>query len=461
MYIFDSHLKKKVKFEPIVSGKVSIYVCGPTVYDDAHLGHARSSIVFDLLRRVLKEMGYEVTFVKNFTDIDDKIIKKMQESGQTLEEITTFYIKRYKDDMHSLNVLDADIEPKATETLEEIKDMVATLLDNGYAYKLQDGIYFDTSKDSKYLSLTHKFEEDSQNRVECNFGKRDQKDFALWKYPKKDEPSYCADFGEGRPGWHIECSCMIKKHIANNGKYQIDIHGGGADLFFPHHENEAAQTRCATNQTLSKYWMHNSFVNINGEKMSKSLGNSFFIKDALKVYDGEILRFYLLSTHYRSNFNFNEEDLLVSKKRLDKLYRLKKRVYDKSPSKPNKEFKKAILEALSDDLNISKALSVIDEMISLANDKLDTNPKDKAFQKELVANIKMIGNLLGVGLKDAYTYFQLGISNSEKEIIKKLITKRDQAKKIKDYQTSDKIREELLNMGIKIMDTPKGTIWEK
>ncbi len=461
MYIFDSSKRKKLPFEPILENRVSIYVCGPTVYDDAHLGHARSSIVFDLLRRTLKELGYKVTFVKNFTDIDDKIINKMKNSEKTLKEITEYYIKRYKEDMQALNVLDADIEPKATETIDEIIDMTETLLKNGCAYKLNDGIYFNTTKDSKYLSLSRRLEDETQNRIQCHFGKKDQKDFALWKFPKDNEPSYPASFGTGRPGWHIECSCMIKKYLANDGEFQIDIHGGGIDLFFPHHENEAAQTRCATHQNLAKYWMHNSFVNINGEKMSKSLGNSFFIKDALKVYDGEILRFYLLCTHYRSNFNFNEEDLLVSKKRLDKLYRLKKRVYGKSASNINIKFKQHILDALSDDLNISKALSVLDEMITLSNEKLDISPKDKALQKETVANINFIAKLLGIGLKDSFEYFQLGIKQEEKELINSLIQKRDKAKKSKDYKKADEIREELLKMDIKIMDTPQGTVWEK
>jgi len=461
MFIYDSHDRKKLKFEPLEKGKVSIYVCGPTVYDDAHLGHARSSIVFDLLRRVLKELGYEVTFVKNFTDIDDKIINKMKQNNQSLKDITTHFIKRYKEDMHALNVLDADIEPKATETLDEIKDMISTLIKNGYAYKLKDGVYFDTSKDKDYLTLTHKNQDETQNRIKCNFGKKDQKDFALWKYAKQGEPSFQASFGEGRPGWHIECSAMIKKYLAKNGKYQIDIHGGGSDLFFPHHENEAAQTRCATHQILSKYWMHNNFVNINGEKMSKSLGNSFFIKDALKVYDGEILRFYLLSTHYRSSFNFNEEDLLTSKKRLDKLYRLKKRVYGKNGNTVNKKFKKEMFEALSDDLNISKTLSIIDEMISVSNEKLDLNSKDKTLEQEIVANISFISSILGIGSKDSFKYFHLGITAEEKEIIEKLILERNEAKKSKNYQKADEIREKLLKMDIKIMDTQKGTVWEK
>ena len=462
MFIYDSHLKKKVKFEPIKEKDVSIYVCGPTVYDDAHLGHARSSIVFDLLRRVLIELGYKVTFVKNFTDIDDKIINKMRESGKTLKEITTHYIKRYKDDMHSLNVLDADIEPKATETIDEIIKMTDILLKNDCAYKLEDGIYFDTSKDKDYLSLSGRYEDKNlQNRVECHLGKKDQKDFALWKYSKENEPSYEAPFGKGRPGWHIECSAMIQKHLANEGQYQIDIHGGGADLLFPHHENETAQTRCSSHQRLAKYWMHNSFVNINGEKMSKSLGNSFFIKDALKVYDGEILRFYLLSTHYRQNFNFNEEDLLNSKKRLDKLYRLKRRIYPTKASKYDKNFRNELLEALSDDLNISKALSVVDEMINSANEKLDVNPKDKALKKEILANIELISKVLGIGQKESFEYFQLGVDEEEKEKIETLIKKRDEAKKSKDYKKADAIRDELTKLDIMIMDTPEGTKWEK
>ena len=327
MVIYDSVEKKKVEFIPIQENEVKIYVCGPTVYDDAHLGHARSAIAFDLLRRVFMAMDYRVTFVKNFTDIDDKIIHKMKESGLSLEELTSFYIKRYKDEMQALHVSDADIEPKATETVSEIVTFIEEMVKKEVAYVTSDSVYFDTSKDKRYLSLSHRLIDDDASlaRVSQNDEKKDQKDFALWKFTKAGEPSYKASFGEGRPGWHIECSAMIEKHLATNGAYQIDIHAGGADLLFPHHENEAAQTRCKSGQELAKYWMHNGFVTISGEKMSKSLGNSFFLKDALALYDGEVLRFYLLSTHYRANFNFSEEDLLLSKKRLDKIYRLKKR----------------------------------------------------------------------------------------------------------------------------------------
>ena len=461
MTIYDSVQRKKVEFVPIQPNLAKIYVCGPTVYDDAHLGHARSAIAFDLIRRTLKGLGYEVLFVKNFTDIDDKIIKKMQESGKSLEEITTYYIQRYKEDMHAIGVEDADIEPKATQSIEEIITFINTLLAKDIAYKTEDSIYFDTSKDNAYLSLSHMHIDDALARVEGDKQKRDSKDFALWKFSKPNEPNYKAPFGDGRPGWHIECSCMIEKHMKSEGAFQIDIHAGGADLLFPHHENEAAQTRCKSGQELAKYWMHNGFVTINGEKMSKSLGNSFFLKDALKVYDGEIIRFYLLSTHYRANFNFSEEDLLVSKKRLDKLYRLKKRVYDGKKSAVNKEFKQAFLEALSEDLNISKALSLLDEMVTEANEKLDANPKDKETKFQINANLEFIESILGIGSKNPFSYFQLGISEEEKKEIETLIQERSKAKQERDFARADAIRETLTCKGIALMDTATGTLWEK
>ncbi|NCD12594.1 MAG: cysteine--tRNA ligase [Epsilonproteobacteria bacterium] len=463
MVIYDSVEKKKVPFIPLRENEVKIYVCGPTVYDDAHLGHARSAIAFDVLRRVFLALDYKVTFVKNFTDIDDKIIKKMKESHQSLEAITSYYIERYKTEMHALHVKDADIEPKATETVEEIIDFIASMLDTKVAYATSDGIYFDTSKDKKYLCLSHRnIEEDAaQSRVEQKEEKKDQKDFALWKFSKENEPSYPAPFGAGRPGWHIECSAMIEKHLASEGDFQIDIHAGGADLLFPHHENEAAQTRCKSHQELAKYWMHNGFVTISGEKMSKSLGNSFFLKDALTNYSGEVLRFYLLATHYRANFNFSEEDLLNTKKRLDKLYRLKKRVFETTPNEPSENFKEAILEALSDDLNISKALASLDEMISAANEMLDANPKDKAFKAITCANLQWIEAVLGIGLYNPYSYFQIGVSEEEKAEIEGLLHERAEAKKAKDFAKADAIRTTLEAKHIQLMDTASGTQWEK
>jgi len=464
MVIFDSVKKQKVEFSPIKEREVSLYICGPTVYDDAHLGHARSSLSFDILARTLKALKYRVTLCKNFTDIDDKIIKKVQESGKAMTEITEFYTKRYLADMDALGVQRADIEPKATESMDAIKNMIAKLIDDGFAYVVESGdVYFDSSKDSIYGSISHQVVEDdvSQSRIGDNDAKRNPKDFALWKACASEE-DICFDspFSSGRPGWHIECSAMIDKYFEGNDEYTIDIHGGGADLLFPHHENEAAQSRCHSGKELAKYWMHNGFVQIDGEKMSKSLGNSFFIKDALDVYDGEILRFYLISVHYRNDFNFNEEDLLASKKRLDKLYRLKKRLPAKG-SAVNKEFKANLLEAMSDDLNISKALSVIDTMVSDGNDAIDKESKNKALKKELVSNIIFIEELLGIGGKEAFEYFQIGVDEETKAKIKALLEERKDAKSAKDFDRADAIREELTTMGIAIMDTAEGSVWEK
>ena len=465
MHIYDSVQKTKLPFEPIRKGEVSIYVCGPAVYDDAHLGHARSSLSFDLLSRTLKALGYKVTLGKNFTDIDDKIIKKVETTGQSMEEITSFYIERYLEEMAALGVQRADIEPKATESLQAIENMIQKLINKDMAYIISTGdVYFDTSKDSHYGDISHQVgeDDDNQSRVEHTTDKRNPKDFALWKACKGDE-DICFDtsFSSGRPGWHIECSAMIEKHFKGNDEYSIDIHGGGADLLFPHHENEAAQSRCAIGHELAKYWMHNGFVQINGEKMSKSLGNSFFLKDALKVYDGEVLRYYLNSVHYRNDFNFNEEDLLTAKKRLDKLYRLKKRVLPGKGSAVNKEFKKSLLDAMSDDLNISIALSVIDDMIASTNEKFDANPKDKALKKETISNIEFIDTLLGFGAKEPFSYFQIGVDEALKEKIEKLLIERTEAKKEKNFERSDTIRDELIIMGISIMDTADGTVWEK
>ncbi len=481
MHIYDSVKKKKVPFEPIHPNKASIYVCGPTVYDDAHLGHARSSLAFDLLVRTLQAHGYAVTMAKNFTDIDDKIIKKVEETGKSMAQITSFYIDRYLEEMSALGIQRADIEPKATDSLQAIEAMIQKLIDKDIAYVISTGdVYFDTTKDTNYGSISHRVadDEDAQSRVEHTSKKRNPKDFALWKACKSEE-DICFDtaFSKGRPGWHIECSAMIEKHFTGNEEYSIDIHGGGADLLFPHHENEAAQSRCATGHELSKYWMHNGFVQIDGEKMSKSLGNSFFLKDALKLYDGEVLRYYLNSVHYRNDFNFSEEELQLNKKRLDKLYRLKKRVSPGKSSAVNKNFKQDLLDTMGDDLNISIALALIDEMIATTNDALDSNPKDKspkdsankplngtshkALKKETLANIEFIDTLLGFGGKEPFSYFQIGVDQILKSKVEALIDARTQAKKEKNFERSDTLRDEILTLGISIMDSPQGTLWEK
>ncbi|NPA60522.1 MAG: cysteine--tRNA ligase [Epsilonproteobacteria bacterium] len=465
MYIFDSVQKQKREFKPLEEGKVSLYVCGPTVYDDAHLGHAKSALVFDLLTRVLKANGYDVTYARNITDIDDKIIKKALEQNKDIKEITDFYTDAFHKEMALLGVKRPDIEPKATESLEAMYEMIQKLLDAQHAYKTSDGdVYFDTSSDEEYLSLSKRFQDDDdkQNRVESSSFKKNPADFALWKSVKDDSVTFDSPFGAGRPGWHLECSAMIEKHLAKpQMPYAVDIHGGGADLLFPHHENEAAQTRCSTNHTLANYWMHNGFVNIDNQKMSKSLGNSFFLKDALKEYDGEVLRFYLLSTHYRSNFNFNTQDLESAKKRLDKLYRVKKRVFGLAQNTDATPFKDALLKALSDDLNISLALSLIDEMINNINETLDTAGKHKVFKKESISNLAFIEEVLGFGVKNPFEYFQIGVDAEVKDEIEKLINERNTAKKEKNFKLSDKLRDKILSFGVSIMDTPNGTFWEK
>ena len=472
MVIYDSLSKKKLPFKPISEGLARIYACGPTVYDDAHLGHAKSAVSFDLLRRVLQAEGYEVKFARNFTDIDDKILKKMAETGKSLEEITELYTRRYLQDMSALNVADASISPKATENIAAICELISSLLQKGFAYEIAgDGIYFDTRKDGDYLSLSGKKEGAGKNiaRVASNDAKHDEKDFVLWKF---DENWFDSPFGKGRPGWHSECVAMILAHLdSGDPQFCIDIHAGGADLLFPHHENEAAQCRCARHRALSKYWLHNGFVQVNNEKMSKSLGNSFFVGDALKIAPGEALRFYLLSSHYRANFNYSVTDLLASKKRLDKIYRLKKRVRDvlvpaagqnSAPKLPAAEakFRSEMMEFLSDDLNTSGALAVLDSFVASANEALDRAPKDKALKARIAANLEFAKQTLGILYEDETEYFRFGVSEQQRAQIEELIKQRAQAKAEKDFASADAIRARLTDMKIEVMDTASGTVWE-
>ena len=461
MFIFDSNKKKKVEFKPIKDKEVRIYLCGPTVYEHSHLGHARSAIVFDLLRRVLEKNYYKVIFVRNFTDIDDKILKKLKEEKKDLESLTKYYIQSYKKEMQLLNVKTPEKEPKARKSIDSIEKMIQKLLDLDYAYFISNkDIYFDIKLDNKYFSLSKKEKDSNQHRIDNEKEKRNKEDFILWKAKKQDEDIYFnTSLGQGRPGWHIECSAMIQEHLAyKDEEYLIDIHCGGIDLLFPHHENEAAQSRCINKKELAKYWMHNGFVNINGNKMSKSLNNSFFIKDALKIYHPQLIRFYLLSVHYRADFNFSYDDLKATKKRLDRLFRLKKQLIKEKEAKVNEEFKKELLSALNDDLNTSKALAIIDNMVNIANEKIDKN--DKKSKEESLANINFIQDIMGIDLENPLEYFSFTIKENTKETINKLIEERLEAKKNKNYQKADKIRQKLLNYGIKIMDNKEGTMWE-
>ncbi|RDU61430.1 cysteine--tRNA ligase [Helicobacter sp. MIT 14-3879] len=488
MKIYDSSLKEKVSLIPLNPNEIRIYVCGPTVYDNAHLGHARSAISFDILARFLEVLGYHVVMAKNFTDIDDKLINKALQTNTPLEKLAQTYIQGYLADMQSLNVRRPNFEPRATEFLESISEFIQVLLDKQVAYSLPNGdICLEVAKDSQYGNLSkHINEEHSVHRVAIEEGKKDARDFVLWKaYKGEKDIGYESKLGKGRPGWHIECSAMVDSVLAYKDKeYCIDIHAGGADLFFPHHENEASQTRSYANKEIAKYWMHNGFVTINGEKMSKSLGNSFFIKDALQAYHGEILRNYLLGTHYRLPLNFNEIDLLASKKRLDRIYRLKKRLlFMPSIAKDSylesnhtqmqqklqellqrcdQTFKEKFIAALSDDLNISLALSVVEEFLKEVNEYLDSHSKNKSYKAKACANLELIDIVLGLGSLDFVAYFQLGVSTQQRDYIENLIAKRAQAKKDRNFVLADSIRKQLEEEEILLMDKAGGiTEWEK
>ena len=471
MIIFDSVMKKKVEFIPIRKNEVRIYLCGPTVYDNAHLGHARCAITFDLLRRILEANSYKVIFVKNFTDIDDKIILKSKEKNESIDSITSIYIEKYLQDMEALGVLSPTLAPRVTTNLESIFKMIEILLSKSKAYKTKNGdIYMRVEEDSKYGVLSSRANLDLQiSRIGINESKKDSRDFALWKiFDPASNVAYPSPFGYGRPGWHIECSALIQKYLAyENEEYSIDIHAGGSDLLFPHHENEASQSRCANGVELSKYWMHNGLVNINGAKMSKSLGNSVFLEDILKIYNGEVLRYYLLNTHYRAKLDFSIDEMLGTKKRLDKLYRLKGRInktYLDSNLDSNDgldiEFRSKFLEALSDDMNVSLGLSLIDIMIAKYNDLLSHNPKDKKIHRQIFSNIIYINKILGIGELDSIEYFHLGVEEDLKKYIEEQIEIRARAKANKDYALSDKIRDELKAKNIFLLDTKDGVVWE-
>jgi cysteinyl-tRNA synthetase len=462
VYLFDSSRKTKEKFVPQNKDIVNIYLCGPTVYDYAHLGHARSAIVFDLLHRILLHNKYKVYFVKNYTDIDDKIIKKAQEENKSIEEISSFYIQEDIKTMQSLSLIEPTLQPKATEYINKIIDLINNLLQKNIAYILNDGVYFDTSKDKDYGSISHRIQDDGMARIDNNTNKKNNSDFALWKFEEKKDITYNASFGRGRPGWHSECSAMINDIFKNNNKYMLDIHCGGSDLLFPHHENEATQIRCASNKEISKYWLHNGFVQIDNEKMSKSLKNSFYVKDILKDYHSEVVRLYLMQTHYRANFNFSLAGLDETKKTLDKIYRLKKTIYDINKSTSFDTTK--IIDALNDDINISKAISYINEYISSINDffnKIDNKNDIKNKKLEIKSFFDFLNDVLAIGNDDVFDYFHFKMNKEEIKNIDELIEKRNSFRANKDFINADKIRDELISKNISIMDTSSGTKWEQ
>lgn len=463
MKIYNTLTKKKEEFVPIEEGKVRMYVCGPTVYNYIHIGNARPMIVFDTVRRYLEYKGYEVNYVSNFTDVDDKIIKKANEEGVSTVEISERYIKECKQDMDALNIKAATKNPKATEEIDGMIEMIQSLIDKGYAYEVDGTVYFRTRKFDGYGKLSKKNIDDLEagKRIAVEEQKEDNMDFVLWK-PKKDgEPYWESPWSQGRPGWHIECSVMAKKYLGDS----IDIHAGGEDLIFPHHENEIAQSEAANGKNFAHYWMHNGFLNINNVKMSKSLGNFFTVRDILEKYDAQVLRFFMLSAHYRSPLNFSDDLMEASKNGLERIITAVGKVKDLTGvacpeltaeeqghlTEADKLVKKFEL-AMEDDCNTADAVSAIFELVKLSN-VTTSNESTSAYIKKMYEIITKLADVLGI------------ITEREEESldaeVEALIEARQNARKEKDFAKADEIRDQLLAMGIELKDTREGVKWKR
>ena len=465
MKIFNTMTRSKEEFKPLEEGKVKMYVCGPTVYNYIHVGNARPFIIFDTLRRYLEYRGYDVTFVQNFTDVDDKIIKRGHEEGIAPEEIAQKYIKEYFVDADGLGIKRASVHPQVTENIEQIIEFVKELEDKGYAYAVNGDVYFDTQKFEGYgkLSGIKQEELEAGSRIEVNDQKKHPMDFVLWKAKKEGEPGWTSPWGEGRPGWHIECSVMSRRYLGDT----IDIHAGGQDLKFPHHENEIAQSEARSGKTFSNYWMHNEYININNEKMSKSKGTFFTVRDISKLYDLEVVRLFMLSTHYRNPINFSDEILNQSKAGLERLYNAKERVeFIISKLNDNAEnadelkleeelnsFRQRFIEAMDDDLNTADALSIIFELARFMNSNVNENATKEFANKVLGEFNELTGVLNIVNKKHEEDMLD--------EEIEALIQKRTDAKKNKDFKLADEIRNELLEKGIVLEDTRQGVKWRR
>ena len=462
MKILNTLTRRKEEFKPINEGKVGIYVCGPTVYDYIHIGNARPMIVFDTLRRYLEYKGYEVNYVSNFTDVDDKIIKRANAEGVDASVISERYIAEVKKDMAALNVREATTHPKATEEIPDMIEMVKTLIEKDYAYEVNGTVYFRTRKFKDYGKLSKKNIDDlrSGNRDLLVSGideKEDPLDFVLWKPKKEGEPSWPSPWGDGRPGWHLECSVMSKKYIGD----VIDIHAGGEDLIFPHHENEIAQSECCNDKIFARYWMHNGFLKINNEKMSKSLGNFFTVREIAEKYPLQVIRFFMLSAHYRSPLNFSAELVEASKNGLERILTAVDRLksingidgdVDKSVADEMDAFVKKYEDAMDDDLNTADAISVIFELVKYANVNV-TEESSKATVELVLNTIEKLCDILGI------------ITEKKEEIldsdIEALIEERQAARKAKNFARADEIRDQLSSMGIILEDTREGVKWKR
>ena len=464
MKIFNTMTAKKEEFVPMDKNEVKIYACGPTVYNYIHIGNARPLCVFDVLRRYLEYRGYNVKFVQNFTDIDDKIIKRANEEGTTYDVISKKYIEEFWTDANGLNFKKATVHPKATENIDEIIKLISTLVEKGYAYQAENDVYFRTLKFKEYGKLSHQPIEDLESGARIAIGeiKEDPLDFALWKGAKPGEPYWDSPWGKGRPGWHIECSAMNRKYLGNT----IDIHCGGKDLVFPHHENEIAQSECANGCTFANYWIHNGYINVDNVKMSKSLGNYKTVREIANVYGYEVIRYFLISSHYRSPINYSLDIIEQCKSALERLYTCRDSLdfAIKNAAEETKENdaeliaeldkrREQFITAMDDDLNTADGLAAIFELTKDINTKILDHDVSKAVCEHAAKLYDELCNVLGI----LYNRNE----NTLDSDIEALVEKRQEARKNKDWATADKIRDELKAKGIILKDTPQGVTWTK
>ena len=467
MKFYNTLTKKKEEFIPLEEGKVKMYVCGPTVYNLIHIGNARPMIVFDTARRYMEYRGYEVNFVSNFTDVDDKIIAKAIEEGVTAEEVSSRYIEECKKDMEAMHVRPATTHPQATREIDGMIEMIQTLIDKGYAYNVDGTVYFRTRKFKEYGKLSHKNLDDLRAGgrsllVTGEDQKEDPLDFVLWKPKKEGEPFWVSPWSEGRPGWHIECSVMSRKYLGE----EIDIHAGGEDLIFPHHENEIAQSECCNGKIFARYWLHNAFLNIDNRKMSKSLGNFFTVREICEKYDPQVLRFFMLSAHYRSPLNFSADIMESSKNALERILTAAEKLRDlgnggrpeeltteeREKLESMKEYRKKFEEAMDDDLNTADAIAAVFELVKFANTEAGEG-SSKAFAGALLEELTSLADILGFTLEKK--------EESLDEEVERLIAERQAARKAKNFARADEIRAELLAKNIVLEDTREGVKWKR